>query len=147
MSLKELKVIMFMSPYCVWCNRMIDILSNEKQLGNLKVVNINQADATDILNEYKIRFSGTPAFISRKYNTRAEGYKSTVSQLIQALTPNPVIPPIPPLLPNKSTVVYIDATCPVCYEEITKLTVEPCGHGFCIECSKKLKKCPKCNST
>lgn len=36
--------------------------------------------------------------------------------------------------------------CKICMEKLNKIMLVPCGHCFCLECSKSLKECPICRS-
>lgn len=37
--------------------------------------------------------------------------------------------------------------CKICMERLNKIMLVPCGHCFCLECSKNLKECPICRSS
>ena len=37
--------------------------------------------------------------------------------------------------------------CKICMEKLNKIMLVPCGHCFCLECSRNLKECPICRST
>jgi len=38
-----------------------------------------------------------------------------------------------------------ESTCGICLDEKVQLQIlNPCGHGFCSICSRKLNKCPTC---
>lgn len=40
-----------------------------------------------------------------------------------------------------------DSTCGICLDEKVQLQIlNPCGHGFCSTCSRKLNKCPTCRA-
>jgi hypothetical protein len=45
-----------------------------------------------------------------------------------------------------SFTIFIDAKCPVCLEEITKVFIRQCKHGLCENCNKKVDKCPICRN-
>lgn len=36
--------------------------------------------------------------------------------------------------------------CKICMENLNKIMCVPCGHCFCLECSKGLEHCPICRS-
>lgn len=36
--------------------------------------------------------------------------------------------------------------CKICMERLNKVMLVPCGHCFCLECSKKFDSCPICIS-
>jgi hypothetical protein len=36
------------------------------------------------------------------------------------------------------------AACPICYDRFPDCTIIPCGHTFCLRCSKNLKLCSIC---
>ena len=37
--------------------------------------------------------------------------------------------------------------CKICMEKLNKIMLVPCGHCFCLDCSKNLKECPICRSS
>lgn len=37
--------------------------------------------------------------------------------------------------------------CKICMERLNKIMLVPCGHCFCLECSRNLKECPICRSS
>ena len=37
--------------------------------------------------------------------------------------------------------------CKICMERLNKIMLVPCGHCFCLDCSKNLKECPICRSS
>ena len=124
---------------------MIDVLRAENQLENVNVVDINEniVDFGDL--------QGVPAFVSKLFGTGTVGYKSSVAHVIRDLRPTERLVrsnAVNPLIISSSipSVVFIDATCSVCYDEITKAVIRPCLHAFCVKCSEKLVKCPKCNA-
>ena len=40
-----------------------------------------------------------------------------------------------------------DEICCICYTEKVDILIIPCKHNFCLDCIKKLEKCPICRST
>ena len=36
--------------------------------------------------------------------------------------------------------------CKICMEKLNKVMLIPCGHCFCLECSKNLRDCPICRA-
>ena len=36
--------------------------------------------------------------------------------------------------------------CKICMDELNKIMLVPCGHCFCLKCSKNLTECPICRS-
>ena len=36
--------------------------------------------------------------------------------------------------------------CKICMEKLNKIMLVPCGHCFCLECSKSLDNCPICRT-
>ena len=36
--------------------------------------------------------------------------------------------------------------CKICMERLNKIMLVPCGHCFCLECSKTFNSCPICRS-
>ena len=37
--------------------------------------------------------------------------------------------------------------CKICMEKLNKIMLVPCGHCFCLECSKSLTNCPICRTS
>jgi len=88
-SLKSLDVVMFMSPTCPWCKKMIDVLSKEGQLNNIMVVDTSKPEGINMAKQFGADKQPVPSFISRKLKTGTVGARESVSKLIEALTQQP----------------------------------------------------------
>ncbi len=142
---KNLEITLFVSHKCGWSGRMINVLLKKNLMNDLKIVDIQAENIT-----FPETLKGVPAFISRRLCTIIHGYAESIGYIIDALK-NPIKNPIKyynlvtDRLQIENYVVFIDAKCPVCFDEVTKVFVRLCKHAFCEECSKKLHKCPMCN--
>ncbi len=38
-----------------------------------------------------------------------------------------------------------NTSCPICLKNLLQITLVPCGHMTCIDCSNKIKKCHYCD--
>ena len=48
---------------------------------------------------------------------------------------------------HKTTIETIKMfECSICMDRLNKVMCIPCGHCFCLQCSKTLKECPICRS-
>jgi glutaredoxin len=84
-NLKELDIIMFMSPTCPWCMKTIEMLENEKQINNLTIVDVSKEEGKAMAKEYGADKVPVPSFISRALKTSTYGYRETVDKLLKDL--------------------------------------------------------------
>jgi len=76
--IKGLDLVMYMSPECQWCNKMVTLLISEDLINYVTIVNINKTD-------FKFRPGQViPLFVSPKLSTVSTGYTS-IEQLIKNL--------------------------------------------------------------
>jgi glutaredoxin len=90
-SLKDLDIIMFMSPTCPWCKKMMGVLDSEGQLNNITVVDINKPEGAAMAQQYGADKQPVPSFISRKLKSGTVGYRDSVSKLMDALKQQPQV--------------------------------------------------------
>jgi glutaredoxin len=86
-SLKEFELLMFISPTCPWCKKMIGVLDSEGQLNNVTVVDISKEEGANLAKQFGADKQPVPSFISRKLKTGTVGYRDSVAKLIEALKP------------------------------------------------------------
>jgi len=84
-NLKNLDLIMFMSPQCQWCKKTIDMLTREGQLNNLSIVDVTKPEGIAIAKQYGADKQKVPSFISRQLRTGAVGFQESVSKLVEVL--------------------------------------------------------------
>lgn len=80
-SLKELGIIMFMSPDCPYCQKMMTTLGSN--VDDIEVVDVRSEEGTAMAQRYGA--DKLPTFISKKYKTSSVGLKDTVQELINDL--------------------------------------------------------------
>lgn len=84
-DLRNLDVVMFMSPTCPWCKKMMGVLDSEGQLKNITVVDITKPEGAAMAQQFGADKQPVPSFISRKNKTGTVGYRDSVAKLIDAL--------------------------------------------------------------
>jgi thioredoxin-related protein len=90
-ALRGLDIIMFMSPTCPWCKKMIGVIESEGELRNVTVVNITKPEGAAMAQQFGADKQPVPSFISRQLKTATVGYRDSVSKLIEALTQPPQV--------------------------------------------------------
>jgi glutaredoxin len=85
-SLKELDVIMFMSPECKWCQKTMEMLKKEGKDKDITVVDITKKEGQEIAKQFGADQQPIPSFISRKKKTGTVGYRESVGEIVKALT-------------------------------------------------------------
>jgi len=86
-SLKSLDVIMFMSPTCPWCKKMMAVLDAEGQLNNVTLVDTSKPEGAAMAQQFGADKRPVPSFISRQLKTGTIGYRDSVAKLVEALKP------------------------------------------------------------
>lgn len=86
-KLKDLDVIMFMSPTCPHCVKTLDILQKEKEINNLTIIDVTQDEGRKIAEQFGADKRPLPSYISRKTHRSAVGSVENVSQLVKAMCP------------------------------------------------------------
>lgn len=84
-NLKSLDIVMFMSPTCPWCKKMMGVLESAGQLNNITVVDITKPEGTAMAQQFGADKQPVPSFISRKNKVGTVGYRDSVEKLIDAL--------------------------------------------------------------
>lgn len=84
-NLKDLDIIMFMSPTCPWCMKTIEMLENEKQINHLTIVDVSKEEGQAMAKEYGADKVPVPSFISRTLKTSTYGYRESVDKLLKDL--------------------------------------------------------------
>ena len=84
-GVKELDIVMFMSPTCPWCKKMIGVLESSGQLRNITVVDRSKPEGEAMAKQFGADKQPVPSFISRTLKTGAVGYRESVQDLIKAL--------------------------------------------------------------
>ena len=92
-NLKDLDIVMFMSPTCPWCKKMIDVIQKAGQLNNITVVDMSKPEGQAMAKQFGADKQPVPSFISRKTKTGTVGYRESVDKLIEALKPGAGGPP------------------------------------------------------
>lgn len=87
-KLRDLDVLMFMSPTCPHCVKTIDILRKEGEINNLTIIDVNQDEGRKIAEQYGADKRPVPSFVSRKTHRSAIGSIENVLQLVKALYPS-----------------------------------------------------------
>lgn len=82
-SLKELDVVMFMSPTCPWSKKMLGVLGS--QVNDITVVDITTKEGTEFARNFGADKQPVPSFISRVNKTGTVGYRDNVSALVETL--------------------------------------------------------------
>lgn len=85
-SLKDLDVIMFMSPECPWCKKTVEMLEKEGVKGQLEIVDIGTKEGAEYAKQYGADKQPIPSFISKKMKTGTVGYRKNVTELMKALS-------------------------------------------------------------
>jgi glutaredoxin len=85
-KLKDLDIIMFMNPNCGYCRRMLDVLEAEKEIGNLKIVDVSTEEGEKIAKNFGVG-GQVPSFVSLKYQTGHIGSTASSKELVKNLTP------------------------------------------------------------
>ena len=85
-DLKELDVVMFMSPECPWCQKTVAMLEKEGKKGELEIVDITQKEGAEYARQFGADKQPIPSFISKKMKTGAVGYRDSVADLVKALS-------------------------------------------------------------
>ena len=88
-SIKDLDIVMFMSPTCPWCKKMIGVLEKEGQIRNLTIVDMTKPEGAAIAKQFGADKQPVPSFISRRLKTGTVGYRETVAKLVDSLKPQP----------------------------------------------------------
>jgi glutaredoxin len=96
-GLKDLEIIMFMSPTCPWCKKMLGVLEKEGQIRNITIVDMTKPEGASMAKQFGADKQPVPSFISRKLKTGTVGYRESVSKLLESLKT-----PEGPKGPNKS---------------------------------------------
>ena len=95
-GLKELDIVMFMSPTCPWCKKMVSVLDKESQLNQITVVDMTKPEGIAMAKQFGADKQPVPSFISRKLKTGAVGFRESVNDLVKALKqPQPQSQPQP----------------------------------------------------
>jgi glutaredoxin len=84
-QLKDLDIVMFMSPTCPWCKKMIAVLDNSGQINNITIVDINKPEGIAMSKQFGADKQPVPSFISRKLKTGTVGFRDSVAKLVDAL--------------------------------------------------------------
>lgn len=85
-SLKDMDVIMFMSPKCGYCQNMLAVLKDKRN--DLRIIDITTDSGKKIAKEYGADNQPVPSFISVKYRTGWVGSLPTTEELIKKLSIN-----------------------------------------------------------
>jgi glutaredoxin len=101
-NLKDLDILLFMSPNCQWSQQTMKLLKDNNKLDDVTIINVDTEDGKKMATMYGAT-RGSPTFVSKKYNTGTVGYKDTIKDIVQDLTTNNKPPPesIPELQPNQ----------------------------------------------
>lgn len=86
-SLKQMDIVMFMSPTCPWCKKMIGVLESAGQLNNVMVVDISKPEGAAMAQQFGADKQPVPSFISRTNKVGTVGYRNSIQKLIDALKP------------------------------------------------------------
>src|SRR6185369_10281812 len=65
-DLRSLDIVMFMSPTCPWCKKMVGVLDSAGQLKNVTVVDISKPEGAAMAQQFGADKQPVPSFISRK---------------------------------------------------------------------------------
>lgn len=84
-GVKELDIVMFMSPTCPWCKKMLGVLEKEGQIRNITIVDRSKPEGEAMAKQFGADKQPVPSFISRALKTGAVGYRESVQDLIKAL--------------------------------------------------------------
>lgn len=86
-KVKELKITMFMSPQCKWCQKTVALLEKEKVKDLINIVDITTPEGSAEATKYGADKQPIPSFISETYKTGAVGYRETLDELLDAFKP------------------------------------------------------------
>jgi glutaredoxin len=92
-SLRNMDIIMFMSPTCPWCKKMMSVLDSAGELKNITVVDISKPEGANMAKQFGADKQPVPSFISRQNKTGTVGYRDSVEKLVDALKPGQVPAP------------------------------------------------------
>jgi glutaredoxin len=84
-DLRNLDIVMFMSPTCPWCKKMMGVLDAAGQLKNITVVDISKPEGAAMAQQFGADKQPVPSFISRKNKVGTVGYRDSVDKLVDAL--------------------------------------------------------------
>lgn len=84
-DLKSLDVVMFMSPTCPWCKKMMNVIESSGQMNNIMIVDITKEEGASMAKQFGADKQPIPSFISRKNQTGTVGYRDSIDKLIEAL--------------------------------------------------------------
>jgi glutaredoxin len=85
-NMKDLDVVMFMSPTCPHCIKMLDILEKEKQLNNVTIIDVTKKEGLEFAKQFGADKQPVPSFISRKLKSATVGSKDSLADLVKDLT-------------------------------------------------------------
>lgn len=85
-SLKDIDVVMFMSPTCGECKKMMEILKSENKTNDLKIVDITTEAGKKIAKEFGSDKEPVPSFVSLKYQTGWIGSLPNTAELVKELS-------------------------------------------------------------
>lgn len=85
-SLKDIDVIMFMSPKCGYCQRMLAVIDAEGKRNDLKIIDVTTDAGKKIAKEYGSDSQPVPSFISLKYKTGWVGSLPSTAELVKKLS-------------------------------------------------------------
>jgi len=118
-DLRSLDIVMFMSPTCPWCKKMIAVIESAGQLNNITVVDISKPEGATMAQQFGADKQPVPSFISRKNKVGTVGYRDSVAKLIDALKvpgggqpsagPSSLEEPMPPMpsMPGQIDINFI----------------------------------------
>ncbi len=164
LSVKELDIIIFTNNY-IYSENVKEYFRDV--IDQIKIINYDHNDI-DIFNKLSKAYfiTALPTFVSRTTGIKISGARNleTIVERLQdprgfieinkiydsmrlytsTIQLEPFVVSICRVF-NPENVVFIDAICPICTEEVTKIVVEQCKHAYCEVCYEKMNKCPKCN--
>jgi thiol-disulfide isomerase/thioredoxin len=145
-SVKSLDIVMFMSPTCPWCKKMIGVFEKEGQLNNITVIDMSKPEGQKIAKQFGADKQPVPSYISRVNKTGTVGYRETVKALLKDLeplppgsNPNPQPPPPsegtsqvdPALLQGLQIILFSREGCKWCQK--AKDSIAQCGSADAIQ--------------
>jgi len=86
-DVKEMDIVMFMSPTCPWCKKMLEVIKKDGHLSNITMVDITKPEGQNMAKQYGADKQPVPSFISRKTKTGTVGYRESMDELLKALAP------------------------------------------------------------
>ena len=86
-NLKDMDVVMFMSPTCPHCVKMIEVIKKSGNMKNITIVDITKPEGQAVAKSFGADKQHVPSFISKKTRTGVVGYRDSINKLIDDLTP------------------------------------------------------------